>query len=146
MNWSDGSFLSARDAPAIIAAGPASPPIASMAMRGPSLMGPLASLGLGRDDFAAVIVAASRAQIVRQLQFAAVRAFLELRRGQRMMAAAHVPLGRRGFSFRDSHCGTFECLFDNIKIATICASSSWGPFGGCPAAAAGSSRTAAPMA
>jgi hypothetical protein len=41
-----------------------------------------------------------------------------------MMAAAHVPLGRRGFSLWDSHCGTFECLFErSIKIATISASS-----------------------
>jgi hypothetical protein len=32
-----------------------------------------------------------------------------------MMAAAHVPLGRRGFSLGDSHCGTFECNFDNNK-------------------------------
>jgi hypothetical protein len=31
------------------------------------------------------------------------------------MAAAHVPLGRRSFSLRDSHCGTFECNFDNNK-------------------------------
>src|SRR6476661_3368503 len=33
-----------------------------------------------------------------------------------------------------------------IKIATICASSQQGPFGGSPQAAAGSSRTAAPIA
>jgi hypothetical protein len=31
------------------------------------------------------------------------------------MAAAHIPLGRRSFSLRDSHCGTFECNFDNNK-------------------------------
>jgi hypothetical protein len=77
--------------------------------------GPLESLGLGRNDFAAIIVAASRAHVVRQLEFAAVRAFLELGRSQRMVTAAHVPLGRRGFSLRDSHCGTFECNFDNNK-------------------------------
>jgi hypothetical protein len=53
-------------------------------------------------------MAASLAQVVRQLQFAAIRALLELGRGQRMMAATHVPLGRRGFSLRDSHCGTFN--------------------------------------
>jgi hypothetical protein len=34
------------------------------------------------------------------------------------MAAAHVPLRRRGFSLRDSHCGTFK-LLSSIKIATI---------------------------
>jgi hypothetical protein len=73
--------------------------------------------GLGRDDFAAVIVAASRAQIVRQLQFAAIRAFLELGQRQRVMAAAHVPLGRRGFSLRDSHCGTFDVV---VKINKNC--------------------------
>jgi hypothetical protein len=53
-------------------------------------------------------MAASRAQIVRQLQFPAIGAFLELRRLQRMVAAAHVPLRRRRFSLWDSHCGTFE--------------------------------------
>jgi hypothetical protein len=51
---------------------------------------------------------ASRAHVVRQLKLSAIRAFLELGRRQRMMAAAHVPLRRRGFSLRDSHCGTFK--------------------------------------
>jgi hypothetical protein len=45
---------------------------------------------------------------VRELELAAVRAFLERRGLQRMMAAAHVPLGRRSFSLRDSHSGTFK--------------------------------------
>jgi hypothetical protein len=44
-----------------------------------------------------------------------------------MMAAAHVPLGRRSFSFRDSHSGTFNPA---IKIATICAFSAGQPRGG----------------
>src|SRR5690348_7897553 len=116
--------------------------MASMAMRGPPLMARGLGLSLGRDDFAAVIVAASRAQIVRKLQFAAVRAFLERRGLQRVMAAAHVPLGRRGFSLGDSHCGTFECLVDNNKncddLRLVSA--------GYPQAAPGSSRTAAPIA
>jgi hypothetical protein len=37
-------------------------------------------------------MAASSAQIVRQMQLAAVRAFLEIDRLQRVMAAAHVAL------------------------------------------------------
>jgi hypothetical protein len=53
-------------------------------------------------------MAAGRAQVVRQLQFAAIGAFLELGRGQRMVAATHIPFRRRSFSFWDSHCGTFE--------------------------------------
>src|SRR4051794_36351443 len=93
-----------------------------MAMRGPAFMGPLEVLGLGRDDFAAVIVAARRTQIVRQLELAAVRAFLERRRLQRMVAAAHVALGRRCFSLRDSHAAPLKAL-SSIKIATISASS-----------------------
>jgi hypothetical protein len=60
-------------------------------------------------------MAASRAQVVRQLQFAAIGAFLERGRLQPIVAAAHVALGRRGFSFGDSHCGTFECKSDNNK-------------------------------
>ena len=31
------------------------------------------------------------------------------------MAAAHIALRRRGFSFGDSHCGTFTCLLENNK-------------------------------
>src|SRR5574338_335946 len=113
MKWSEWSRRSARAAPATIAAGPPSPPIASIAMHGPSLIWAGRDLGFGRDDFAAVIMTACLAHVVRQLQLAAVRAFLELGGLQSMMAAAHVPLGRRGFSLRDSHCGTFEnCEFN----------------------------------
>jgi hypothetical protein len=54
-----------------------------------------------------------------QLQLAAVRTFLELLGGQRMMAAAHIALGRRSFSLGDSHFGT--CLKASKKLATICA-------------------------
>jgi hypothetical protein len=72
-------------------------------------------------------VTASLAKVVRQLQLTAVGAFLERRGLQRMMAAAHVPLGRRSFSFRDSHSGTFNPA---IKIATICAFSAGQPRGG----------------
>src|SRR5438270_2550865 len=126
-----GSLRSARAAPAIIAAGPASPPMASIAIRGPAAMvRPVFASALGRDDFAAVIVAAGRAHVVRQLQFAAIGAFLERGGLQPMMAAAHVPLRRRGFSLRDSHCGTFEIFGTTIKIATICASSRQGSFWG----------------
>jgi hypothetical protein len=58
-----------------------------------------------------------------QLQLAAVRAFLEAGRRQRMMAAAHVALGRRCFSLGDGHCGT--CLFNcSKKLATLLAYSS----------------------
>jgi hypothetical protein len=53
-------------------------------------------------------MAAGLAHIVRQLQLAAVRTFLELLGGQRMMAAAHVALRGRSFSLGDSHSGT--CL------------------------------------
>src|SRR5947209_7300456 len=120
--------------------------MASIAIRGPPSMRARTGSGLGRDDFAAVIMAASRAHVVRQLQFAAIGAFLERSGLQPMMAAAHVALGRRGFSLRDSHCGTFDTIGTTIKIATICASSRQGPFGGSPRAALGSSRTAAPIA
>src|SRR5438552_2387761 len=120
--------------------------MASMAMRGPSAIRyrPQRSRGsgLGRDDFAAVVMAAGRAHVVRQLQFTTVRAFLELRRRQRMVAAAHVPLRRRGFSLRDSHAAPSKAIGTTIKIATICASSQRDN----PRVAAGSSRTAAPIA
>ena len=51
-------------------------------------------------------MAALGAQIVGEPELAAIRAFLVIDRLQRMMAAAHVALGRRCFSFGDSHCGT----------------------------------------
>jgi hypothetical protein len=50
------------------------------------------------------------AQIVGLLELAAIRAILERSDRQRMMAAAHVPLGRRGFSFWDCHLGTYSNL------------------------------------
>jgi len=92
-----------------------------MAMRGPlATIAPLlrGRSGLGRDDLAAVIVAAGVAEVVRALELTAVRALLERRRGQRVMAAAHVPLGGRRFSLRDSHAAPLNAL-SSIKIATI---------------------------
>jgi hypothetical protein len=83
-------------------------------------------------------MAARLTHIVWQLELAAVRAFLELGRRQRMVAAAHVPLGRRSFSLWDSHCGTFDINKNGDDLRLVSA--------GCPAAAAGSSRTAAPIA
>src|SRR5687768_8126511 len=110
-----------------MAAGPLSPPMASMAMRGPVAMAvrprALRSGFLRLDDFAAVIMAARLAEVVRQLQLAAVRAFLERRRLQRVMAAAHVALRRRCFSFRNSHFGTCSHFSSTKKLATICAQS-----------------------
>src|SRR5688572_29851054 len=100
----------ARAMPATMAAGPVSPPMASIAMRVLASTAKRLSprSGLGRGDFAAIVVATGRAEVVRQAKLAAIRAFLEIGRRQRVMAAAHVPLGRRSFSLRDSHCGT--CL------------------------------------
>ena len=55
------------------------------------------------EDFAAVVETASTADIVRQLQLAAIRAFLKGNGGQRMMAATHVAAGRRGFALGNGH-------------------------------------------
>jgi hypothetical protein len=51
-----------------------------------------------------------------QLELAAVWAFLELLGGQRVMAAAHIALGRRGFSLRDGHEAPIRLA---KKLATI---------------------------
>ena len=64
---------------------------------------PGAKSGFDGDDFAAVVEAAGPAQVVRQLQLTAVRAFLELGRGQRVMAATHVAAGRRGLALGNGH-------------------------------------------
>jgi hypothetical protein len=46
------------------------------------------------------------AQVVRQFELAAIRAFLEGFGAQRVVAAAHIPPGRRCFSLGDCHLGT----------------------------------------
>jgi uncharacterized protein len=51
-------------------------------------------------------VTASIAQIVRALEFTAVRAFLEGLDAQRVVAAAHTATGGRSFPLGDSHVGT----------------------------------------
>src|SRR3546814_20934347 len=51
-------------------------------------------------------MAAGAAEIVRQLQFAAIRAFLIVDGRQRVVAATHVALGRRCFSLGEGHAGT----------------------------------------
>src|SRR4051794_27388809 len=93
-------------------AGPWSPPIASMAIRGPlptyrfSLCHPAPVLRFDGTDFTPVIMAAGGAEVVRKPELAAIRAFLIIGRLQRVMAAAHVALRRRGFSLGDGHPGT----------------------------------------
>ena len=101
----------ARAAPATITSGPTSPPIASIAIRGPLptyavSRKPFVTLSLDRPDFTPVIVAAGGAKIVREMELAAILAFLVVDRLQRMMAAAHVALRRRSFSLGDGHPGT----------------------------------------
>jgi hypothetical protein len=51
-------------------------------------------------------MAAGLAQVVRALQLAAVRAFVERFNLERVVRAAHAPAGGTGFSLRDSHLGT----------------------------------------
>ncbi len=70
---------------------------------------PLQTKGLqpfGLDDLAAIVMATSRAQIVRTLQLTAVGAFVECFDLQRIMRPAIAAAMRRYFSLRDSHCGT----------------------------------------
>jgi hypothetical protein len=51
-------------------------------------------------------MAACIAHMVWALQFATIRAFLKRFNRERIMAATHAALGRRSFSFGDSHLGT----------------------------------------
>src|SRR6478752_9951877 len=55
------------------------------------------------DDLAPVVVAAMAAHVMRPLQLAAIRALGVGLRRQRMVAAAHAPAGRGGFSLRNGH-------------------------------------------
>jgi hypothetical protein len=70
-------------------------------------------LRAGFDNLSAVVEAAGSANIVRKLELAAVRALLERRCAERMMATTHIPPRRRGFSLGDSHAApvTFNVVF-----------------------------------
>ena len=70
------------------------------------MLGGFAGRRLGSDR-AAVIVAASAANVVRALQFAAIRTFGVRGRLERMVGTAHVAAGLGRFLFRDSHRATF---------------------------------------
>jgi hypothetical protein len=59
-------------------------------------------------------VCSSDLHVVRTLQLAAVRTFLERFDFERIVAAAHAALGRRSFSLRYSHLGT--CILNYFKI------------------------------
>jgi hypothetical protein len=101
--------------PANITANPSSPPIASMAIqelvvtRQSPLNGPRSTFD--RDDLTAIIMAARRAEIVRTLELAAIRALLERLDRERIVRAAHATAGGRGFLLGNGHCG------DNLQIS-----------------------------
>ncbi|KFG90189.1 hypothetical protein BV98_001992 [Sphingobium herbicidovorans NBRC 16415] len=82
------------------------------------------SSGPDGNDFAAIIVATSVAQIVRTLQFTAVGTFLECFDAQRIVAAAHTAAGRGSFPLGDSHVGT---LFHKLDLVKRLASIRWVP-------------------
>src|SRR5690606_14213032 len=54
------------------------------------------------------------AQVVRALQFAAIRALVERLDLERVVRTAHAPAGRRSFSLRDSHRGT--CSLKSLVV------------------------------
>ena len=58
---------------------------------------------LGRDDEAALVIAAVGADVVGQLQLVAVRTLLELRQADRLVSAALTLAGVRHASLRHTH-------------------------------------------
>jgi hypothetical protein len=62
-----------------------------------------AGLFLGRYDLAAIILPAGPANMVRTLEFAAIRTFDLGLWHKPVMRAAHIAPGRRGFSLGDRH-------------------------------------------
>src|SRR4051812_9502473 len=56
-----------------------------------------------RHDLASIVMAAGRANVVRTLHLAAIRALVVARRREGMMRAAHVAARFRGFLLGDSH-------------------------------------------
>jgi hypothetical protein len=59
-------------------------------------------------DFARIVVAAGRADMVRALQLAAVAAFRRVGGHERIMRTAHVAAGTGDSVLRDSHVSTFN--------------------------------------
>ena len=104
----------ARAAPSTMTRTPSSPPIASTAIRGKVMAysGQLRSETDG-DDFAAVVESAMRAQIVRTLQFATVRAFVMCFDLERIVRTAIAAAVGRYFSFGDGHGGTCSSINSN---------------------------------
>lgn len=74
-------------------------------------------LRLDGNDFTAIVMTASAAQMVRPLQFAAIGAFLKRLSSKRMMAAPHIPPGRRSFSLGDGHVATCSILLKRITTS-----------------------------
>src|SRR3954470_22961524 len=111
-----GSRSMAMSAPCSTIAGARSPPIASTAIvmlpftgRAPCRAacldaGPLGRRRIGlRHDFAPVVMAAGRAEVMRPLQLAAIRAFGVGGGAERVMRTPHVAARGRGLLFRNSH-------------------------------------------
>src|SRR5256885_15861183 len=102
-----GKRSRAIEAPRTTIPGAPSPPMASRATvmrwdKGFEASGKRSSWsGLGRDDFAAVVVSAGAANMVRPLALAAIRALDHRCRLQRMVRAAHIATRFRGFLLRN---------------------------------------------
>src|ERR1700730_7722843 len=103
-------------APWITISGARSPPIASRAMVIVPGTGAAPRAGqcrsgggrLRRHHFAAVVIAAGRAQMMRPLQLAAIRTFGIDRRRQLVMRPAHIAARRRDLLFWDGHWALVE--------------------------------------
>ena len=83
--------------------------------------------------FAAIIIAAMGADMMRALQFAAIGAFMMRRACKRMMAATHAAAGRRSLLFRNGHgAGSLSlkrnCGFEQGRASstTFTAAQAWG--------------------
>src|SRR5690349_18444708 len=103
-------------APFTTISGARSPPIASSAIVTMPLTGAALPLGdrsssrrFGRHHFPAVVIAAGRAQMMRPLQLAAIRALAVSRDRQGVVRAPHVAARRRGLFLRDGHRRLVGC-------------------------------------
>ncbi len=74
------------------------------------------------NHFAAVVIAAGRADVMWPLQFAAIRAFVVRARNQSMVGPAHIAPGARDLGLWDGHGFNFRVrgsylarLLDNIR-------------------------------
>jgi hypothetical protein len=87
-------------------------------------------LGFNFQDFAIPVMAATRANGVRQVHFPAVLASYQIARGERVVGAAAIAAALRQFTFRmRGHFVLLSVFFNRLRLAGAFNSQECLPFG-----------------